>query len=85
MKCNRKKPEECFSCPYPDCIENKMKSYDPDKNKEYCRTYYQRHKEQIIKRVREYQEKNREKKLAYNRAYQKAHYNYKKKEAAANA
>lgn len=70
MKCNRKKPESCFNCPYAECIE---KNYNPEKNKEYCKTYYQRHKEEIIRRVREYQKKNREKKLQYDREYNRAY------------
>lgn len=69
LKCN----DDCFNCPYPDCIadsrtirknESIKKSYNdpaltPEKQKQIDahKRYYQEHKEEIKEYIREYQKK----------------------------
>lgn len=59
-RCN----EDCFCCPYPDCIIGaNPRAYDPD--------YYRLHRERIQQTQKKYYEKNREKILAYQHEYYK--------------
>lgn len=48
MKCNWK---DCFTCPYPDCINDYVYPYNAESNKKY----YQANKEKRKQQVRNYQ------------------------------
>lgn len=59
MKC---KHNDCFTCPYPDCIigERNIKVVDEErrkiqrvKNAERCREYYREHREEILAKKKE--------------------------------
>jgi hypothetical protein len=76
MKCDRKKPESCFNCPYPECIEDDTdimtddefalvykptKTYVTDRSmREYQRNYREEHREELREKSRIYREKHRE-------------------------
>ena len=59
MKCTREKPEACFNCPYPDCIDTGRKD-----RTEYFQAYYQNMSE-------EKKEKRRKRALRYYRKHRK--------------
>ena len=42
---------------------------DPEKQREYCRKYYQKNKEQILEQQKEYQQNNKEKVAGHKRKY----------------
>ena len=74
--------EDCFHCPYPDCmrLSSTLSSLDypdpaDDKRKEKQRAYYQRNKERILAYQHEYRLKN----LARIRAQDRANYQARKK------
>ena len=50
MKCEH---DDCFTCPYSDCIrEGRKKKYSKNR-KEYQRQYYLEHKKEILKKRHE--------------------------------
>lgn len=74
--------EDCFHCPYPDCmrLSSTLSSIDysdpaDDKRKAKRRAYYQRNKERILAYQREYRLKN----LEHIRAQDRANYQARKK------
>lgn len=57
-RCN----EDCFNCPYDDCIGQRRDSA-------YYREYYKTHKEAIMKARRKYYQKNKKKIVKYRREW----------------
>ena len=64
---------KCLNCTLPDCtdcIGNAVKEKHDAANRKYCKTYYQRHKQECIERTK----KNRMKKRIENKGYEMAIY-----------
>lgn len=66
MKCKHHKAEECLKCKYHACKLD-LEGYN---NKEYCKSYYQQHKEEAKRRTKF----NRYKKVIEQRGYEMALY-----------
>ena len=86
MKCDRKKPESCFNCPYPECIEDDTelsedefallymptRTYKTSREKrDYQRAYREAHREELRERNRKYREEHKEQ---MNEARRKSYY-----------
>ena len=89
MKCTLNKPDDCFYCPYADCIEDGKATEDEreqtEKSEDYFRTdekkkkrlymknYYRKNREYFTEYNRKYREKHRDELNAYRNAYYYAH------------
>ena len=62
MKCGH---DDCFSCPYPDCII--------DDQAAMCRAYYKTNKERIKAHKHDYYMANREHRLEWQKRYNEEH------------
>lgn len=70
MKCN----QDCFNCPFPDCIEDEMTASDYDEARERDREIIfpkSRKEKELAAKQKAYREANREKRNAYMRDYRK--------------
>lgn len=64
-RCNH---DDCFTCPYPDCVKDQPKA-EKDR-KDYQKKYYEEHKAEILEK---YEKLYKEKKREYARQYYAQH------------
>ena len=98
MKCNLNKPQACFNCLYPDCVDTTPSSSKEEtaflngifvtpERREYFQKYYaelsERQKEKKRKASRKWYRKHAKELTEKRRAYH--HEYYLKRKAAANA
>lgn len=88
MKCTRHKPEACFNCTLPECIDEedltaeewkilndarKAKPLSNNPRSVYSREYYKKNKEYYKEYGKKYRAKNREKLNAYRNKWYYEH------------
>ena len=60
---------DCFNCKFDDCIEPNNKPVSPEERKEYDKEYYQKNREAVIARSKEWADSHKEEKRASSRRY----------------
>ena len=74
-KCNM----DCFNCPYPDCINNEIESGKEMAMRHRSRntsktSKYLENRAEILAKAKSYYQRNKEARIAYQRAYNAEHY-----------
>jgi len=76
-ECNH---EDCFTCPYSDCILPDIK-LTPRAVLKVRKRYYKKHREELLEKQKQYYTKNKETRLAYQSEYAKRDYVREKRRA----